>query len=96
MTRQKNNLKINAPACENRSAAKELHRIMSTDLKKDFNVHAESVFVINSFITIGDSKAIEALETYAYTDIDIEFDFENAVTHEIKKWAYKGKRQRWQ
>ena len=87
----KSNLKINVPASDNRSAARDLHQVLNTGLKKDFNVHAQSLFSVSPYVTIGDSKLIEGMETYTYTEVEIEFIIGNKINKETKKWNYKGR-----
>ncbi len=87
----KYNLKINTPSCDNRMAVRDLHQALNAGLKKNFNIHPNSIFALNSYIEIGDSKTLEGMETYIYSDVEINFDVENIVTKEILKFNYRGK-----
>ena len=87
----KENLKLNIPVSDNRMAARDLHQVLSAGLSSEFNIHPQSLFEINTYIIVGDSKMIEGMETYTYIDVDLEFQLKNAATKELRKWSYEGK-----
>ncbi|MEO1261447.1 MAG: hypothetical protein AAFZ15_21770 [Bacteroidota bacterium] len=87
----KDNLKVNNPTSENRAVARDLHRALTNGLKKDFNIHSQSIVTLSSEVAVGESKTVEAMETYIYTDVKIEFQLNNSVTEKIAAWDYSGK-----
>lgn len=86
----KHNLMVKNTQSENRNSARNLTSSLRKRLAKNFIVHPQSYFFLESHIEVGESKKIEAMESYTYTDLTITFQFGNTVNKNYKQWVYEG------
>jgi hypothetical protein len=87
----KHNLMVKNVESENRYASRNLYNSLRKRLAKKFIIHPQSYFFLESHVEVGESKKIEAMESYTYTDLTITFQFGNTVNNNYKQWVYEGK-----
>ncbi len=67
---------------------RNVNQLLQKKLKRSFQLHQHSNFVLSSFYEMGDVKQIEAMETVTVQEVYYYFKLVNRITKTEKEWDF--------